>query len=138
MRILAIDYGDARIGLSVSDEIGVVAGPLPTYTSVSMRKDADFIAKLSRDRGVGCIVIGLPLNMDGSKGPRAQKTEAFGRVLAKITDLEVIYKDERLTTVAAERDLTMAGIRRDKQKNAVDSVAAMLILQRYLDKKNFH
>ena len=137
MRILGIDYGDARIGLALSDETGTIAGPLPTYLSVSMRKDADYIARLALEKEAGCIVLGLPLNMDGTKGERALKAEAFGRVLAKITDLEVAYKDERLSTVAAGRDLTAVGMRREKQKSVVDAAAAMLILQGYLDKRNF-
>ncbi|MCL2797796.1 MAG: Holliday junction resolvase RuvX [Firmicutes bacterium] len=134
MRILGIDYGDARIGLALSDETGMIAGALPTYQSVSMRKDADYIAALALQHEAGRIVLGLPLNMDGTKGERALKTEAFGRVLGRITGLEVVYKDERLTTKAAERDLESAGVRRLKQKNLVDAVAATLILQSYLDK----
>ena len=134
MRVLGIDYGDARIGLALSDELGMFASPLPTYQAVSMRKSADYIAALAKEKEAGCIVIGLPLNMDGTKGERALKTEAFGRVVAKITNIEVVYKDERLSTVAAERSLTEAGLRREKQKDLVDAVAAVIILQGYLDK----
>ena len=137
MRILGIDYGDARIGLALSDETETLAGPLPTYHSVSMRRDADYIAGLVREKDVGRVVLGLPLNMDGSKGGRASKTEAFGRVIAKITEIEVVYKDERLSTVEAERRLSMGGMRREKQKNVVDAAAAQIILQSYLDAQRY-
>ncbi len=135
MRILGIDYGDARTGLSISDETETVAGPLPVYFTQSMRKDADYIAALVREQNAGAIVIGLPLNMDGSKGARAGKTEAFARTLEKVTGLPVYYKDERLTTLAAERSLKENVTSRGKIKNSVDTVSAQIILQSYLDAK---
>ncbi|MCL2665692.1 MAG: Holliday junction resolvase RuvX, partial [Defluviitaleaceae bacterium] len=121
----------------LSDETGTIAGPLGTYSSVSMRKDADYIALLARQKEAERIVLGLPLNMNGTKGERVSKTEAFGRVLHKITGIEVVYKDERLSTVAAERSLSESGMRREKQKNAVDTAAAQIILQSYLDGMKF-
>ena len=133
MRILGIDYGDARIGLALSDETETIAGALGTYHSVSMRKDADYIAALVKEKKVQKIVLGMPLNMDGSKGERAGKTEAFGRVLEKITEIPVIYKDERLSTCEAERSLNESGMRFQKKKNVVDTAAAQIILQSYLD-----
>ena len=124
MRILGVDYGDKRIGLALSDVLGIVAGPLGTYESQSMRKDIDYIAALAKEKQAEAIVLGLPVNMDGSHGERAEKTKAFGRNLEKVSGLSVIYKDERLSTVSAE-----------KSKGVIDTVAAQIILQSYLDSR---
>lgn len=134
MRILGIDYGDARIGLALSDISGILASPLETYYSQSMRKDVDFISALAIEKKAELIVLGLPLNMDGTKGERADKTEAFGRVLEKVSQIKVVYKDERLTTVSAERTLISNGMRREKRKGVIDTVSAQIILQSYLDR----
>ncbi len=133
MRILAIDYGAARIGLALSDESETLASPLSTYASVSMRKDIDHIAALAKEKNAGRIVLGLPVNMDGSEGERAQKTRSFGTVLARVSGLEVVYKDERLTTVSAERTLIECNVRREKRKQVIDTLSAQIILQSYLD-----
>ncbi len=133
MRILAIDYGDARIGLALSDESETLASPLSTYASVSMRKDIDHIAALAKEKNAGRIVLGLPVNMDGTEGERAQKTRSFGTVLARVSGLEVVYKDERLTTVSAERTLIECNVRREKRKQVIDTLSAQIILQSYLD-----
>ena len=133
MRILGIDYGDARIGLALSDESETIASPLATYQAQSMRKSIDYIASLAKDRGVERIVVGLPINMDGSLGERASKTKAFGENLARVSGIEVCYKDERLTTVAAERTLIECSVRREKRKEVIDTVSAQIILQSYLD-----
>ena len=135
MRILGIDYGDARIGLALSDESETLASPLGTYASQTMRKDIDYIAALIRQKGVGCVVLGLPVNMDGSEGERAQKTRAFGSVLERVGGIQVAYKDERLTTVSAERTLIECNMRRDKRKQVIDTVSAQIILQSFLDAK---
>ena len=133
MRILGIDYGDARIGLALSDESETLASPLGTYKSQSMRKDIDYIAGLAKEKGVGRIVVGLPINMDGSMGERANKTKAFGDTLSRVSGIEVRYKDERLTTVSAERSLIECSVRREKRKEVIDTVSAQIILQSYLD-----
>lgn len=133
MRILGIDYGDARIGLALSDESETLASPLRTYASQSMRKDVDYIAALCKEKGAERIVLGLPVNMDGTEGPRANKTRSFGTVLARVSGLPVEYKDERLTTVSAERTLIECDVRRDKRKQIVDTLSAQIILQSYLD-----
>ncbi len=133
MRILAIDYGDARIGLALSDESETLASPLGTYKSQSMRKDIDAIAALAKEKDAGLIVLGLPINMDGSYGERANKTESFGKVLEKVSGLKVVYKDERLTTVIAEKTLIECNMRREKRKQVIDTLSAQIILQSYLD-----
>lgn len=133
MRILAIDYGDARIGLAISDESETIATPIGTYLSQSMRKDIDYLAALSKERGAGLIVLGLPINMDGSQGERAAKTTAFGTVLERVSGISVVYKDERLTTVSAEKALIESNVRREKRKQVIDTLSAQIILQSYLD-----
>jgi len=133
MRMLGVDYGDARIGLSVSDELETLASPLVTLKSESMRKNIDAVAKVAAEEKVLRIVIGLPLNMDGSEGARASKTRSFGRVLEKVSGLPVEYFDERLTSVEAEEIMESVGVKKNKRKNLVDRIAAQLILQSYLD-----
>lgn len=133
MRILAIDYGDARIGLALSDESETLASPIGTYNSQSMRKDIDYISAVAREKNAGLIVIGLPINMDGSYGVRAEKTQAFGNVLQRVSGIKVEYKDERLTTVSAERTLIECNMRREKRKQVIDTLSAQIILQSYLD-----
>ncbi len=98
-----------------------------------MRKDIDHIAALAKEKNAGRIVLGLPVNMDGSEGERAQKTRSFGTVLARVSGLEVVYKDERLTTVSAERTLIECNVRREKRKQVIDTLSAQIILQSYLD-----
>ncbi len=133
MRMLGVDYGDARIGLSVSDELETLASPLVTLKSESMRKNIDAVAEAAAEEKVSRIVIGLPLNMDGSEGARASKTRSFGRVLEKVSGLPVEYFDERLTSVEAEEIMESVGVKKNKRKNLVDRIAAQLILQSYLD-----
>ncbi len=133
MRILGVDYGDKRIGLALSDALGIVACPIGTYEAKGMRRDIDYIAELAKEKQAEAIVLGLPVNMDGTHGERAEKTKAFGRNLEKVSGLNVIYKDERLTTVSAEKSLIESNVRREKRKNVIDTVAAQIILQSYLD-----
>ncbi|MBR2967254.1 MAG: Holliday junction resolvase RuvX [Clostridia bacterium] len=134
MRILAIDYGDSRIGLAVSDILGIIASPVGTIKSVGMRGDIDALSQKAHELGAQTIVLGLPLNMDGSEGERAEKTRKIGSVLTKVSGLPVEYVDERLTTVSAERVLDEAEMRWDKRKKVVDTISAQIILQTYLDK----
>lgn len=133
MRILAIDYGDARIGLALSDESETLASPVGTYKSQSMRKDIDYIAALAKEKQAGLIVLGLPVNMDGSSGERVSKTKSFGNMLERVSGIQVEYKDERLTTVTAEQTLIECGMRREKRKQVIDTLSAQIILQSYLD-----
>lgn len=133
MRILAIDYGDARIGLALSDESETLASPLKTYNSQSMRKDIDYISSLAKEKNAELIVLGLPVNMDGSMGERANKTQSFGSVLERVSGIKVVYKDERLTTVSAEKTLIECNMRREKRKQVIDTLSAQIILQSYLD-----
>jgi putative Holliday junction resolvase len=133
MRILGVDYGDSRIGLSVCDEMEILASPLMTIKSLSMKKNIDSVCEIAKRENVSLIVVGLPLNMDGSEGERAGKSRAFGRVLERVSGIKVEYFDERLTSVEAEEIMQSVGVKKDKRKNIVDRIAAQLILQSYID-----
>ena len=133
MKHLSIDLGDVRIGLATSDIMGIIATGLETYRRVDPDKDIDYIAKLVKDLGVEVVVIGLPVNMDGSSGERVQKAKEFGQMLSQKVSAKIDYQDERLTTVTSERMLIEAGVRREKRKHVIDKIAATIILQTYLD-----
>ncbi len=135
MRILGIDYGDARIGLALSDETQFLASPLKTVTAQSMRKNIDVIAEIAALYECESIVVGLPLNMDGTEGDRASKTRSFGKVLGKVSSLPVDYWDERLTSLQADEWFEQSGVRKEKRKLLRDQAAAVAILQSYLDSK---
>lgn len=132
-RYMAIDLGDVRVGIAVSDMMGIVANALETYYRKNDEEDFAHILKLIREQNAGVVVVGLPLNMDGSKGPRALAAEEWGGKLAELTQARVVFQDERLTTVTSERVLIESGMRREKRKDVVDRVAATVILQTYLD-----
>ena len=132
MRVLAVDYGDARTGVAISDMTGSLVGETATVASYSAEKAADAIAALCAERGVERIVVGRPLNMNGTAGERAEKAAAFAALLHERTGLEAALWDERLTSVDANRILSDAGKKRGKQRARVDAVAASLILEGYL------
>lgn len=133
MRILAIDYGEKRIGLASCDPMQIIATPIGTYNSVTMRSDIDYIAKVVGEIGAESIVMGLPLNMDGTDGIRVNKTRAFGRNIEKVTGIKVVYQDERLSTVTAENLLIENNVSREKRKKIIDTVSAQIILESYLN-----
>ncbi|MCF0120354.1 MAG: Holliday junction resolvase RuvX [Oscillospiraceae bacterium] len=133
MKIMAIDYGDARTGIAVSDPTGFIAGETWVIKQWNAEPLADEIAAAAKSRSVGRLVLGLPRNMDGTEGPRAEKSLALAEMLRERTGLEVVMWDERRTTVDAHRILTDAGKHGKKRKNTVDAVAASLILEGYLD-----
>lgn len=135
MRIMAIDYGDARTGVALSDPTGFLAGQ--TFL-VKSRKEEVVLAELSalaRREGAEELVLGYPKNMNGTVGPRAEKCAALGEKLKEATGLPVILWDERRTTVDAHRILGEQGVRSKNRKDKIDSVAATLILEGYLDWK---
>jgi putative Holliday junction resolvase len=116
MRILGIDYGRRRLGLAVSDEGGILASPLPVYARRGEKEDITFLSNLASERRAGRIVIGLPLNMDGSSGEMADEVVAFAAALHDESGLLVDTFDERLTSVEAERVLVQARRRRTRQR----------------------
>ncbi|MCL2843287.1 MAG: Holliday junction resolvase RuvX [Oscillospiraceae bacterium] len=132
MRILAIDLGDVRTGLAVSDPTGTLTGEAWVITDRNHDRLAETILQAARERGVGHLVLGHPKNMDGTLGPRAEKSQAFQEKLAGLTDLPVTLWDERRTTWEAEGILINAGKRGKKKKETVDAVAASLILEGFL------
>lgn len=133
MRILGVDYGDARTGLAVSDPTGLLASAVETVTAYTPEKAAAGVAAVAERLKAERIVLGLPRNMDGSEGFRAEKTRAFGALLSDLTGLPLEYEDERQTTNAAHRVLAENGRSGKKRKDVVDQVAAVLILQSWLD-----
>ena len=132
MRIMAIDYGDARIGLAVSDPTGMISGEAWTLKEWDMERAAGTIAAEAKSRGVTRFVLGFPKNMDGSIGPRAEKSQELKSLLEKESGLEVVLWDERRTTVDAHRILHQNGKKMKKHRETVDAVAATLILEAYL------
>lgn len=137
MRILGLDLGDKKIGLALSDPMGWTAQGLGVITS-SGSIDAD-IARIKEyidQYEVDKVIVGLPLNMDGSIGPRAEKAKDFAARMKKRLNIPVEMTDERLTTVAAGKLLIKADLSRAKRKKVIDKMAAVLILQNYLDKKS--
>jgi putative Holliday junction resolvase len=133
MRVLGIDLGDKRIGVALSDPMGWTAQGLDVIAGGGSKGDLRRIREIAAKHGVEKVVVGLPLNMDGSPGPRAIKAREFADRLARSLGLPVELWDERLTTVEAERLLIEADMKRDKRRQVIDKMAAVLILQNYLD-----
>ena len=132
MRVMAVDYGDTRTGLAVSDASGTLVGEAWVVTEKSQKAAAQKITAEARARGVNTIVVGYPKNMDGSAGFRAEKSERLATFLRAECDIEIVLWDERMTTVSAHRILSETGRYGKKRKKTVDAVAAALILENYL------
>ena len=134
MRILGIDFGDRRTGLAISDEGEMIASGLPTVeASGGPTAVVGAVKRVCDEQGVGHIVVGLPINMDGSRGPRAQTTLEFVERVREAVDVEVETWDERLTSVQADRLMLAADLSRKKRKKRIDRLAAQIMLQSYLD-----
>jgi len=133
-RLIGLDLGTKTIGLALSDTGLGIASPLETIRRKKFTIDAEALLGLCTKHGVGGIVLGLPLNMDGSEGPRAQATRAFARNLTPKTDLPITYWDERLSTAAVTRTLLEADSSRARRAEVVDKMAASFILQGFLDR----
>ena len=133
MRVLGLDVGDRRIGVAMSDPLGIIANPLTVIERKTEDAALGEITALAGQHEVGRIVVGLPRSMDGSLGPQARSVQEFVEMLEGQTELPVVTWDERLSTVAAQRALAEAGVKREKRKKHVDSVAAAFVLQGYLD-----
>jgi len=135
MRAIAgLDLGTETIGIAVSDGFRRVATPLQTIKRKKFTTDAEALLALVRHRDIAGLILGLPLNMDGTEGPRVQSTRAFARNLGRLTDLPITFWDERLSTVAAERALLEADTTRKRRAQVIDHVAASYILQGALDR----
>jgi putative Holliday junction resolvase len=131
--VIGLDLGSKTIGVAVSDITLRIASPIETIARKKFTEDAKRLLDIATDRRAGLFVLGLPLNMDGSEGPRAQSTRAFARNLGKLTPLLIVFWDERLTTAAVQRMLIDADTSRARRAEIVDKLAAAYILQSALD-----
>ena len=134
-RILGVDYGDARTGLALSDLSGFLASGAGCIKSTGFLKTADNVAEFAKKNDVGLIVLGHPINMNGTLGPRREKVQAFGKHLEEITGIKVELFDERLSTANAHVILNQTNTRGQKRKDIIDEMSACLILQSYLDRE---
>ena len=136
-RIIAFDIGDKRIGIAASDPFNTFALPGETYfRTKSAETDAEALAKIVREKDAGLIVCGLPVNFDGTESVQTEKTRRFVERLRQKTGIEIVFEDERFTTMEAERVLISGGVRRENRKKTIDSIAASYILEGYLHKIN--
>ena len=132
MKIMAIDYGDARTGIAISDALGMLTGFTTVIHAYTQDKVAAAVAELVKTHNVEKLIMGFPKNMDGTEGPRAELYRSFAGVLEQTTGMKPILWDERRTTVDAHRILSQNNVRGKKRKNTVDAVAASLIVEAYL------
>ena len=138
MRIMSLDVGSRTIGIACSDALLMTAQGIETIRRTSLEKDFNRLQDLIAEYEVHELVVGMPKNMNGTKGERAEKTEEFVEKMKKVIDLPVSYWDERLSTVMAERQLIAADVSRKKRKSVIDKMAAVVILQGYLDRLQFN
>lgn len=137
-RIMGLDIGDKTIGVAVSDLMGLTAQGVTTIRRVGKKKDIEEIKKIISEKQVNKIVSGLPKNMNGTVGPQGEKVQKFCELIKQETNLPIEFWDERLSTVAAERTLIEGNVRRENRKKVIDMLAAVIILQGYLDlQRNF-
>ena len=134
-KYLGVDYGDVRTGLAECDVSGMLAGPIGTIAEGGMRNTAVRVAKEAEARSCKKIVIGLPKNMNGSEGNRADTVRAFAKILSELTSIPIDFYDERMTTMEAYRFLDSTATYGKKRKNAIDTLSAEIILQGYIDKE---
>ena len=136
-KLLGVDFGDKRTGLSISNDGQSIASGIDQISVGGMQKTAETVAKIATERGVAGVVVGLPVNMDGSHGPRAQHAEKFANILARFVTVPVSMIDERMTTMAASRYLNETDTRGQKRKGVIDALSAQIILQNALDKLKY-
>ncbi len=133
-RYLGLDIGTKTIGVAVSDPFHMFANGLVTIKRTNVKEDINKLKNIIEEKEISKIIVGMPYNMDGSVGPSAQRVMSFVDLIKKEIDIEIIYEDERLTTVSAERVLIESKVRREKRKKHIDKIAAAFILQDYLDR----
>ncbi len=133
MRFMALDVGDKRIGIALSDASGLIASPKDTLYRKGLDRDIDQIVSMANSEEADEILVGMPISMDGTEGPQARKVAKFIQVLSERVEIPVVPWDERLTTVAANRVLIEGNVSRKRRRHLVDKVAAAYILQSYLD-----
>lgn len=135
MRLLCLDLGTKRIGVAVSDPLGIIAQAAGLIERVGLKKTIGSVRDAVARYGIGTIIVGLPLNMDGSEGDGARAARCFSRDIERSLEIQVIMWDERLTTVEADKVMKSAGLTRKKRSGRLDSLAAQIILQSYLDSR---
>ena len=134
-KYLGVDYGDKRTGLAECDASGLIAGGIGTISEGGMKNTAERVAHEAESRGCKKIVVGLPKNMDGTEGFRAEAVRAFGDILASLTDIPVEYYDERMSTMEAYRFLDGSSTFGKKRREVIDTLSAQIILQNYIDRE---
>ena len=134
-KYLGVDYGDKRTGLAEGDVSGLLAGGIGTISEGGMKKTAERVAREAESRGCKRIIVGLPKNMDGTEGFRAETVRAFGEILSTLTEIPVEYYDERMSTMQAYRFLDGAGTFGKKRREVIDTLSAEIILQNYIDRE---
>lgn len=132
MRVMAIDYGERRTGLAVTDELGITAQGLDTVVVKDEKDLPDIIARIAGERNVGSILLGLPLNMDGSEGEKCEKVRAFASALKEKLDIPVVFWDERMTSMQAQNVMRELNMKTRGKKQEIDRIAATLMLQEYM------
>ncbi|NLM51192.1 MAG: Holliday junction resolvase RuvX [Clostridiaceae bacterium] len=138
MKVLGIDYGEARCGISVSDPLGITAQPLTTISEKDFSKQIEKIIEIAKEQNVSEIVVGLPKNMNGTLGERAEKSMEVAKILEEKTGIKTILWDERLSSASAHRALEEGLVSGKKRKGLVDKIASSIILQSYLDSKKMY
>ena len=136
MVILSVDYGDMRTGVAVCDKMGILASPVDVVKGDYAPKVAKEINQIAIDKKAELIVVGLPKNMDGSEGDRAEKCREFAKLIEEVSGIKTVMCDERLTTVSAHNLMNETNVRGKKRKDSVDKIAAAFILQAYLDSRS--
>lgn len=136
MKIMALDVGNKRIGVALSDELQILAQPLYTIHRKGIERDIEEIVKIINDNNVEEVIVGLPKNMDGTTGFQGEKTIKFAEVLRQSTNRPLIMWDERMTTISARRIMIENDVKQKDKKNLVDTIAAVVILETYLSRKN--
>lgn len=136
-KILSVDFGDTRTGLAVSDVSRFLASGIGYVSPGGIDKTAEAVAEVARERGAAAIIVGLPVNMDGSEGSRAQRCRKFAAMLKLLTGLPVAMFDERMTTMTASRYLNETNTRGKKRKGVIDTLSAQIILQNCLDRMKY-
>jgi len=132
-RLVGLDVGEKRIGVALSDGLGMTAQPIGVVERKSLDKDSARILELVSEHEIDCAVAGLPLKMNGDEGEQSERVRHFCQAFTKRTGLEVVYQDERLTTAQSERMLIDSGVSRGRRRKVIDKMAATLILQAYMD-----
>lgn len=137
-RVLALDVGDKRIGIAVSDPLGMIAQGIETYTRKEndAQADAQYINAMAEKYAPVRLLFGMPRNMNGTYGPQAEKVKGFAEEVGKVFTGEILFMDERMTTIMAERVLLEANVSRKKRKQVIDKMAAVVILQSFLDSQS--